>query len=693
MVVAVQPAAAATNTASQLPGLLKVADETTSPAYDRDRFEHWIDVDGDGCNTRYEVLIEESTTSLSVGAGCYLTNGTWVSPYDGATATSPSGIEIDHVVALAEAWRSGASGWTDEQRRSFANDLDVPYALTAASSASNQSKSDKDPAEWLPPNTANTCEYVTSWATIKYRWSLTTDAAEQAALKSVLSGDCGDTEVTLPTVMITSTETDPDETVPDQTVPGETVPGETVPGEPVPGETAPGETVIAPFAPDTTTRLAGIDRYATSIATSQRYAPGVPVLFVALGSNFPDALSAASAAAVLGGPLLTTTGDTIQPSTLSEVIRLAPKQIYVTGDARSISESVVQALRTVAPTTRLGGADRFETGRIIVNTAFTASSHAIIANGRNFPDALAATGAAGSRQAPVVLVEGAAATVPPETLGMLAQLGVTSLSIVGDQKSVSAGIESQLRSAIGSVTRYGGAGRYETAAMINDAYFPGAVSTAFVAAGSNFPDALSAAALAGYLRAPLYITAQPCVPEAVHVSLNRVGGSARVVMGDTKSVGDAAAANLGCMTVGQPTISGTTTVNSTLSANPGPWTAGTQFSYQWYANGSPVSGTGSTLLLTSALAGKSIAVQVTGSATGYLGASATSAATGAVGYPSRTKPITGTWNCPAWAPIKGNADSMIYHMPGGQFYDATNPEECFSTESAAVAAGYRKSLR
>ncbi|MDR7189834.1 hypothetical protein J2Y46_002660 [Microbacterium sp. BE35] len=181
--------------------MLKQTAETTSPAYNRDRFEHWIDADGDGCNTRYEVLIDESTTPVTVGSGCSLTGGTWVSPYDGVTATTPAGIEIDHVVALAEAWRSGAFAWTDDQRRTFANDLDVPYALTAASTVSNQSKGDKDPAEWLPTNTSFTCEYVTSWALVKYRWSLAVDPAEYAALTNLLSGDCGAASITLPTVM------------------------------------------------------------------------------------------------------------------------------------------------------------------------------------------------------------------------------------------------------------------------------------------------------------------------------------------------------------------------------------------------------------------------------------------------------------------------------------------------------------
>lgn len=186
--------------AADVPDLLRVADETRSPKYSRDRFDHWIDADGDGCNTRYEVLIEESTTPVTVTGRCWIDGGTWVSPLDGMYARSPGEIEIDHHVPLAEAWRSGASAWTDHTRRDFANDLGVPYGLTAASSVSNQSKGDKDPAEWLPTNTAYTCEYVLGWSLVKYRWTLAVDPAELAAIRDVLSGECGAIAVTLPEV-------------------------------------------------------------------------------------------------------------------------------------------------------------------------------------------------------------------------------------------------------------------------------------------------------------------------------------------------------------------------------------------------------------------------------------------------------------------------------------------------------------
>lgn len=659
--VAVTPATAAATIAADLPGLLRQAPETSTPAYNRDRFEHWIDADGDGCNTRYEVLIEESTTPVTVGAGCSLTGGTWVSPYDGYTATMPAEIEIDHVVALAEAWRSGASSWTDEQRRAFANDLDVPYALTAASTVANQSKSDKDPAEWLPSNPAYTCEYVIGWSLMKYRWSLAVDPAELSAIQAELAGDCGQTAVTLPEIA----------------------------AEP-PAEPAPPQTVIAPFTA-AHTRIGGPDRYAVAVGVSQRYSEGVPVVYIAKGSDFPDALSAAAAGALIGGPVLLTPTTSLHPAVAAELARLKPRKIVVTGSEGSISRSVFNQLTAYAPEViRAGGVDRYEAGRNIVKTAFTSATTAFVATGRTFADALAATGAAGKLGAPVILVDGLKSSVPPETMQLLEQLGVTTVYISGGPASVSDSIRSQLQASGRTVERFGGADRYEVAAAINTRFFGTNADTGFFATGLKFPDALAGAAVAGRLGAPLFVTATGCLPRSVKEAADRLGLAHRVYLGGPSSVSETVVANIGCLTAGKPYIAGWVAVDQSLIAYPGAgWTPGTAFSYAWYANGAYV-GSGQTLKLTTAHYNKTISVAVTGTLSGYTTVKVTTAPTPRVVYPNRTTPID-TWTCPSWAPIKGNARSGIYHMPNQRFYNATNPEECFRTEAAAQAAGYRKS--
>lgn len=443
----------------------------------------------------------------------------------------------------------------------------------------------------------------------------------------------------------------------------------------------------APAFSDGLTRLAGTNRYETSARISGTYASGVPAAFVALGTKFPDALSAASAAANLGGPLLLTTGDSVPAVIADELRRLDPAEIFVIGDENSITEHVRQEISAIAPTERLGGVNRFETGRIVVRSSFTASSHAIIASGLNFPDALAASGAAGSRHAPVVLVDGRQGELDAETGSLLTELGVTSVSIAGDANAISAGIEQSLRAMGVEVARYGGAGRYETAALINDAYFPGTARTAFLAAGTKFPDALSAAALAGLIGAPLYTTQTECVPRPIRDSMNARSVTALVVLGDENSVSANAANRLGCLSVGQPSVTGSPVVGNSLQASPGVWSAGTSFSYSWLVDGSP-SGGGQQFTVPEGAAGKRVSVRVTGTLSGYVSAAAESAQTSTVSYPGRTKPV-GTSTCPSWAPIKGNASSMIYHVPGSRYYDKTNPEECFATVQDAEEAGYR----
>lgn len=162
---------------------LPVATEVRT-GYDRDLFPHWIDADGDGCNTRNEVLIAEAVSGPTVGSGCSLSNGRWYSYYDNATWTNPSDLDIDHVVALAEAWDSGARTWTTSRRRAFANDLGDSRSLVAVTDDVNQSKGDRDPAQWMPPYSGARCTYVTHWVAVKLRWRLTVNSAEKSALAS-----------------------------------------------------------------------------------------------------------------------------------------------------------------------------------------------------------------------------------------------------------------------------------------------------------------------------------------------------------------------------------------------------------------------------------------------------------------------------------------------------------------------------
>ncbi|MFJ4126393.1 HNH endonuclease family protein [[Kitasatospora] papulosa] len=158
--------------------------------YERSSFKHWVDADRDSCNTRMEVLIAESRIAPTVEAGCKVTAGEWYSYYDGLTLTAPGGLDIDHMVPLAEAWDSGASQWTPARREAYANDLDAERSLVAVTAKTNRSKADQDPSTWLPPLADARCTYAADWVATKLRWGLTADQPEAEAL-TTLAETCG----------------------------------------------------------------------------------------------------------------------------------------------------------------------------------------------------------------------------------------------------------------------------------------------------------------------------------------------------------------------------------------------------------------------------------------------------------------------------------------------------------------------
>ncbi|GAA0506535.1 HNH endonuclease family protein [Saccharopolyspora thermophila] len=167
-------------------GELTVAPEGSMDGYSREKFPHWIE-GPDNCNTRESVLRRDGE-NVQVGSDCYPTSGSWTSPYDGATWTRPSDVDIDHVVPLAAAWRSGAAQWTQERRQQFANDLEGPQ-LIAVTDNVNQEKGDQTPDKWMPPAASYHCTYASMWVGTKHRYGLTITEAEKSALEKAL-GTC-----------------------------------------------------------------------------------------------------------------------------------------------------------------------------------------------------------------------------------------------------------------------------------------------------------------------------------------------------------------------------------------------------------------------------------------------------------------------------------------------------------------------
>ncbi|KAK4198041.1 hypothetical protein QBC40DRAFT_230816 [Triangularia verruculosa] len=152
--------------------------------YNRDLFPHWNTVSGT-CNTR-ETVLKRDGSNVVTNSACAATSGTWYSPFDGATWTAASDVDIDHMVPLKNAWISGAYQWTAAKRTQFANDLNTPQ-LWAVTDNVNQSKSDKSPDAWKPPLTSFYCTYAKSWVAVKYSYGLSITSAEKSALTSMIN--------------------------------------------------------------------------------------------------------------------------------------------------------------------------------------------------------------------------------------------------------------------------------------------------------------------------------------------------------------------------------------------------------------------------------------------------------------------------------------------------------------------------
>ncbi|MEU6246028.1 HNH endonuclease family protein [Glycomyces sp. NPDC047010] len=166
---------------------LTVASESHGDSYDRDLFPHWSSV-GDGCTARQYVLKRDGT-DVETGSDCQPDSGSWQSDFDNQWTSTVSNATVDHVVALSEAWASGAWAWSTAEREDFANDISSPQLWIATTSA-NSSKSDYDPAEWMPTNTSVRCDYVKAWTHVKYLYDLTIDSAEKSAIQSHFDAYC-----------------------------------------------------------------------------------------------------------------------------------------------------------------------------------------------------------------------------------------------------------------------------------------------------------------------------------------------------------------------------------------------------------------------------------------------------------------------------------------------------------------------
>ena len=155
--------------------------------YNREDWGNWIDEDGDGLNTRHEVLAEESLIKPVISNNKVI-SGKWFDKYTGKYFTNPSDLDIDHLVPLKNAYISGASNWSKKKKSRYYNYLKYDNHLIAVSKSANRNKSDKSPVDWLPPNEEYQCEYVREWFKIKTAWGLTIEEGFDEVSNRVCKG-------------------------------------------------------------------------------------------------------------------------------------------------------------------------------------------------------------------------------------------------------------------------------------------------------------------------------------------------------------------------------------------------------------------------------------------------------------------------------------------------------------------------
>jgi len=181
-------------------GVSRLITRAERPAgYERDKFKLWVDIDHDCQDARSEVLRQESKRRVT--GRCAAKTGLWFSYYDHTRFTRASKLDIDHVVPLAEVWRSGGRSWSSAKRAAYANDLTDRRTLIAVSAHANRSKGDRDPSQWLPEY--GECRYVSAWIAVKLRWGLSVDALEAATLKDV-AATCGNPTITTHLARVTT---------------------------------------------------------------------------------------------------------------------------------------------------------------------------------------------------------------------------------------------------------------------------------------------------------------------------------------------------------------------------------------------------------------------------------------------------------------------------------------------------------
>lgn len=284
-------------------------------------------------------------------------------------------------------------------------------------------------------------------------------------------------------------------------------------------------------------RLDGADRYEVSANISAKVAETPQrIVIVASGEVYADALAAGPVGAFLDAPILLVRKGVIPPAVQAELVRLAPDDIYLMGGPNTISEDVADELEAIggADVTRFSGADRYAVAAFI-SRGFSDLDTIYIASGQLFSDALSAGPAAAKEGGAILLTRQTA--LPAATEAVLTNREPAKVVIVGGLATISQGVEDRVAALLpdAEVVRYQGRDRYEVAANVARALWPGGATRAFYASGEKFPDALAGTPATGASDAPILLTTATCHPYDTAQWTTEVAPGLEVLLGGPAS--------------------------------------------------------------------------------------------------------------------------------------------------------------
>jgi len=290
-------------------------------------------------------------------------------------------------------------------------------------------------------------------------------------------------------------------------------------------------------------RIAGDDRFATSVEVSKSFSAGGTV-YLASGAQFPDSLSASAAAGISKSPVLLVSANSVPSTVAARLAALKPAKIIVIGGSDAVHDSVLSSVSrytqsgSAASVQRESGLDRYETSAAVATTNFSKGvGHVYVASGEGYPDALSASAVAAesSKAGPLLLVTRNA--IPATVATALSKLQPASITVLGGPDVISQSVIDRLKTyTTGAVTSFAGNTRYGTGQQIAVNEFSPGVAVAYVASGTNFPDALVGGPLAALSNAPVLMTLPGSTPAETAQALTYLKPKKIVVLGGANAI-------------------------------------------------------------------------------------------------------------------------------------------------------------